>query len=88
MVPIHTKPNTPKRRKKLGGKKGHPGHRRQEPKRIDERKTHRLKRCPCRDGALQRCQRKRTRTIEDIPELIEPVVIEAVGQVVDPMALS
>ncbi len=76
MVPIYAKPNTPKRRKKPGAKKGHPGHRREKPERIDQRKTHRLKRCPCCGGALQRCKRRRTRTIEDIPEEIEPVVTE------------
>ncbi len=76
MVPIYTKPNTPKRRKKPGAKKGHSGHRRKTPERIDERQTHRLKRCPCCGGPLQRCQHKRTRIIEDIPEEIEPVVTE------------
>ena len=76
MVPIYTKPNTPKRRKKPGAKEGHPGHRRKAPARIDEHKKHRLKSCPCCGGPLQRCQRKRTRTIEDIPEEIEPVVTE------------
>jgi transposase len=76
MVPVYAKPNTPKRRKKPGAKKGHPGHRRKAPGRIDRRETHRLKRCPCCGGPLQRCQRKRTRTIEDIPEEIEPVVTE------------
>ncbi len=76
MVPIHTKPNTPKRRKKPGARKGHPGHRRERPCKIDRRETHRLKRCPHCDGQLQRCDRKRTRTIEDIPEQIQPVVTE------------
>ena len=76
MVPIYTKPNTPKRRKKPGAKKGHPGHRRKKPERIDDHQTHRLKRCPCCGGSLQRCARKRTRVIEDIPEEIEPVVTE------------
>ncbi len=76
MVPIYTKPNAPKRRKKPGAKEGHPGHRRKAPARIDQRKTHRLKRCPCCGGALQRCARKRTRVIEDIPQEIEPVVTE------------
>ncbi len=76
MVPIYTKPNTPKRRKKPGAKKGHPGHRRGKPKKIDEHRTHRLKRCPHCDGQLQRCDRKRTRTIEDIPEQIQPLVTE------------
>jgi len=76
MVPVYAKPNTPKRHKKAGAKKGHPGHRRKTPARIDERQTHRLKRCPCCGGVLQRCAHKRTRTIEDIPEEIEPVVTE------------
>jgi len=76
MVPIYTKPNTPKLRKKPGARKGHPGHRRETPERIDEHKTHRLKQCPCCGGRLQRCQRSRTRIIEDIPEEIHPVVTE------------
>jgi transposase len=76
MVPVYTKSNTPKRRKKPGPNKGHPGHRRKAPARIHQRKTHRLKCCPCCGGRLQRCERKRTRTIEDIPEEIEPVVTE------------
>ena len=76
MVPIYTKPNTPKRRKKPGARQGHPGHRRKTPEQIDERETHRLKRCPHCDGRLQRCQRSRTRIIEDIPEEIHPVVTE------------
>ena len=76
MVPIYAKPNTSQRRKKPGAKKGHPGHRREKPERIDQRKTHRLKRCPCCDGPLQRCNRQRRRIIEDIPEEIEPVVTE------------
>ena len=76
MVPVYAKPSTPQRRKKAGAKKGHPGHRRKAPERIDERETHRLKRCPCCGGPLQRCRHKRTRTIEDIPDEIEPVVTE------------
>jgi transposase len=76
MVPIYSKPNTARRRKKPGAKKGHPGRRRKTPARIDQQETHRLKRCPCCGGRLQRCERKRTRMIEDIPEEIEPVVTE------------
>ena len=76
MLPIYTKPNTPKRRKKPGARHGHPGHRRKVPERIDKRETHRLKRCPCCDGPLQQCERQRTRLIEDIPEQIQPVVTE------------
>jgi len=76
MVPVYAKPNAPRRRKKPGAPQGHPGHRRQAPTRIDKRETHRLKRCPCCGGRLQRCDRSRTRIIEDIPEVIEPVVTE------------
>ena len=76
MVPVYAKPNKSKRRKKTGAKPGHDGVRRERPVRIDERKTHRLACCPHCSGKLQRCQRSRTRIIEDIPEVIEPVVTE------------
>jgi transposase len=76
MRPIYSKPNTRKRRKKPGAKSGHPGRRRQAPSRIDRHETHRLNCCPCCGGELQRCERKRTRTIEDIPEVIEPIATE------------
>jgi len=76
MVPIYTKPNAPKRRKKPGAKNGHKGVRRERPVKIDRQETHRLRHCPCCGGPLQRCEHKRTRTIEDIPEEIEPVVTE------------
>ena len=76
MVPIYAKQNKTKRGKKPGAREGHPGHRRKAPLRIDKRETDRLQRCPCCGGALQRGQRKRTRTIEDIPEEIEPAVTE------------
>jgi len=76
MKPIYTKPNTPKRHKKPGAKRGHPGHRRQRPQHIDQRKTHRLERCPHCGGPVQRCQRKRTRLIEDILEDIRVLVTE------------
>ncbi len=76
MVPVHAKPNASPGRKKPGARKGHPGTRRKKPPRIDQRKTHRLKRCSCCGGPLQRCDRKRTRLIEDILEDIRPVVTE------------
>ena len=76
MVPMYRKPNTLKRCKKPGARAGHPGRRRRRPAKVDRRETHRLKRCPCCGRALQRCQRTRTRIIEDIPEVIEPVVTE------------
>lgn len=76
MVPVYAKPNAPKRHKKPGAKNGHKGVRRERPVKIDRQETHRLKHCPCCGGPLQRCEHKRTRTIEDIPEEIEPVVTE------------
>ena len=76
MVPVYAKPNKSKRRKKPGAKAGHQGVRRERPVKIDARKTHRLKCCPHCEGKLQRCERSRTRIIEDIPEVIEPVVTE------------
>jgi transposase len=76
MVPVYTKPNAPKRRKKPGARNGHQGVRRERPTRIDRRETHRLDRCPYCGRPLQRCDRTRTRLVEDIPEVIEPVVTE------------
>ena len=76
MVPVYAKPNKSKRHKRPGAKPGHRGARRERPVKIDVRKTHRLKCCPHCEGKLQRCQRSRTRIIEDIPEVIEPVVTE------------
>lgn len=76
MRPVYTKPSAPKRHKKPGARAGHPGSRRPTPTRIDKHETHRAKHCPCCGGALQRCDRKRTRIIEDIPESIDPVVTE------------
>jgi len=76
MVPIYQKPPASKRPRKPGARKGHRGSRRATPTRIDQRRSHRLKRCPCCDGPLQRCRRQRTRLIEDIPEEIQPIVTE------------
>ena len=76
MVPVYAKANTPKRRKKPGAKNGHPGSRRGRPARIDRREVHRLKQCPHCGGRVQRCHRRRTRIIEDIPEDIHPEVTE------------
>ena len=55
MVPIYTKPNTQKkrRRKKPGARVGHQGVRRERPVRIDERETHRLESCPQCQGPVQ-----------------------------------
>ena len=77
MVPVYQKPAVDKRRrKKPGAKAGHPGSRRKPPAKIDDRVDHRLMACPCCGGELQRCERTRTRIIEDIPEQITPVVTE------------
>jgi transposase len=76
MRPVFTKPTTPKRRKKPGRPPGHPGTRRPTPTKIDKSVEHRAEVCPDCGGPLQRCQQTRTRIIEDIPEIIEPVVTE------------
>jgi transposase len=76
MMPIHEKPATSKRRKQPGARKGHPGSRRKTPEKIDVRVEHRLEACPCCGGPVQRCNRTRTRIIEDIPQEITPIVTE------------
>lgn len=83
MIPLYTKPNVAAgltaaghRRKRAGAQDGHPGHRRPAPTRIDERREHRLPACPCCGGPLQRCQRSRTRIIEDLPATLQPQVTE------------
>lgn len=76
MVPVYEKPTTPRRRKKPGASEGHAGTRRKTADQIDQRVEHRLEVCPCCGGALQRCNRTRTRVIEDIPREIKPVVTE------------
>ena len=75
-VPVYLKPKTSGRWKKPGAKQGHKGSRRKTPGKIDERVEHRLDVCPCCAGPLQRCERTRTRVIEDIPKQITPVVTE------------
>ena len=76
MVPVYEKPSVKKRRKKPGARDGHPGRRRERPKKITQQRTHRLTRCPDCGGPLQRCHHTRTRTTEDIPETVEPEVTE------------
>jgi transposase len=76
MVPPYQKPTTPSRGKRPGRKTGHPGSRRPVPERIDQRRTHRLPRCPDCGGSLKRCEQTRTRYTEDIPQEITPVVTE------------
>lgn len=79
-VPPHLRPpatGAGRRGKKApGAKPGHRGSRRPAPERVDAREEHRLDACPCCGGELRRCNRTRTRTIEDIPADINPVVTE------------
>src|SRR5687768_134191 len=77
MTPVYEKPPADKRRRKRpGAKAGHQGARRPTPERVDRRVEHRLERCPCCGGELQRCARTRTRIVEDVPHDITPVVTE------------
>lgn len=83
LQPVYSKPNAAagrttagRRRKRPGARDGHPGHHRPMPTRIDARKEHRLKVCPGCRGPLQRCNRTRTRLIEDLPEDLQAQVIE------------
>jgi hypothetical protein len=46
MVPVYTKANKPKRRKKPGAREGHQGARRKKPVKIDRKETHHLECCP------------------------------------------
>src|SRR5262249_30752576 len=76
MKPTFHKPTTKTRSKKPGRAQGHPGSRRPTPSKIDRHQEHRAEACPECGGPLQRCRQSRTRVIEDIPEIIEPVVTE------------
>lgn len=79
MKPPYAKPTPKTRGRKTPGRKpGHPGSRRQVPERIDQTKTHRADVCPDCGGPLNRCADTRKRYTEDIPENIQPVVIEHV----------
>ena len=65
--PPYVKPPARRRRAtRPGARAGHPGTRRPPPERIDRREEHRLEVCPDCGGDLQRCKRRRTRTVEDI----------------------
>jgi hypothetical protein len=75
-IPVYKKPNQKKTKTKRGAKPGHQAARRKKPDRIDHRQEHRCPQCPDCGGPLQRCQRKRTRLIEDIPQEIETEVTE------------
>ena len=64
--PPYIKPPAPHRKGKPGAKPGHVGTRRPAPAQVDRREEHRAEVCPDCGGELQRCRRKRARTIEDI----------------------
>jgi hypothetical protein len=74
--PIYTKPPAPRRKGRPGAKVGHVGSRRPIPPKIDRREEHRLEVCPDCGGELQRCGRKRTRTVEDILKDLRTEVTE------------
>jgi transposase len=77
MKPVYQKPAVDKRRRKApGAKPGHKGARRKVPVTVDRKVEHRLDACPCCGGGLQRCDRTRTRLIEEIPQDIKPEVTE------------
>lgn len=76
-IPVYAKPNAPRRRRsKRGAKNGHPGHHRDKPIEIHRRREHRCPVCPQCGGPLQRCDRKRMRIIEDLPEDLHAEVTE------------
>ena len=64
--PPYVKPPAGRRKGTPGARAGHPGARRPTPEQIDRREEHRLEVCPDCGGQLQRCKRRRTRTVEDI----------------------
>jgi len=75
-IPVYKKSNQKKRKTKRGAKPGHKAARRKKPARINRREEHRCPECPDCGGPLQRCQRKRTRLIEDVPENIEKIPVK------------
>ena len=76
MTPVYEKPTTGKRHRRRGQKKGHPGHRRPKPPRVDRHEQHTLDQCPNCQGPVTPCRTPRQRLIEDIPENIQPVVTQ------------
>src|SRR3954469_22125589 len=75
-TPPYVKPTTKGRAKPKGARRGHTGHRRPAPPRIDRREEHALSACPKCHGPVRACRSARTRVIEDIPAEITPVVTE------------
>ncbi|MBK8915375.1 MAG: hypothetical protein IPM64_12385 [Phycisphaerales bacterium] len=85
MIPVYLKANVRgkdaeatdrRRRKRPGGRHGHPAIVARRRCGIDRRVEHRAACCPDCGGALQRCNRRRTRITEDLPENIPPQVTE------------
>jgi transposase len=72
-TPPYTKPNRKRRGKRPGAKPGHPGHRRAIPE-PNAFVSHTLEACPNCHGSVTPLPTTRTRTIEDIPEDITPVI--------------
>lgn len=75
MTPTYLKPNTSKRKKKPGRKKGHPGVARKVPETIHHTKEHTLQTCPHCNAKVNRAIRPYKRYIEDILPA-EPQVTE------------
>ena len=76
MIPVYQKAASRRRGKKPGREGGHEGSRRAAPVRIDRHREHTLERCPdCGGPVSERPTRKRTRIIEEIPE-VQPEVTE------------
>lgn len=76
MVPPYKKPSIRKKGKPLGRPLGHQGVRRQAPTKIDQYQEHRLQRCPHCQSELGEPVVSRSRTVEDIPENIRPIVTQ------------
>lgn len=76
MTPVYQKPAAKKRKKRRGREKGHAGSRRAAPIRIDQRVEHTLEACPACETPVTPCNSARTRIIEDIPEIVTPIVTE------------
>ena len=76
-----------KRRKKRGARKGHEGHARPKPERIDKQVEHQLPHCPDCGGKLQRTNR--TRIVEDSPADLKAEVTEhTIGQLMQMLMLA
>lgn len=76
MMAPYQKPPGKKRKKQPGRPNGHPGSRRATPVAIDRHQEHTLAVCPDCQSPVTPCAQTRTRIIEDIPEDIQPEVVE------------